>query len=903
MFGKANLGSRVRMVPVGLVLAVLASMGCSSDERAADSTGGGGNNGNTGNLPGPTAVNDSYVVAQNGTLNTSAVTGVLANDTVPAGVATVAVAGAPSFAAAGFTVNNNGGFSYTHVAGGREDAFTYTVTDANGNSSTATVNIVANTAPAPVNDNVAVPHDGSCTTINVLANDNDADGDSLTIVSAAGNAHGFVAIDSSRTSVCFRPASINPTQFTYTVNDGFGGQASASVFVTVQAGSGDPDLVTFNDVFSVARGGVLTVGAPGVRLNDTIDGQPARSRSGNVVEIVPTRLPRQHDAERGGDFALAQDGGFIYHHDGSEQVVDTFDYVLVDGSGTTSRTSGATTVTIQVLNAAQNARPQATNDVVNVTASTNANSGRSVAVPVLYNDTDREDGVPNFDQITNPPQCGTLNVSSFGQTGTVIYLHDPARAGCQTEPNFEQTDSFSYQVIDSAEATDQATVTVRVTASESRPPVAVADEVSTPADLPLRIYPLRNDTDPDNDILVLELADGQDSLGVVAPDEAITQRASGTVSFDSRTGIITYVAAPTTVITPPYDDVFEYKINDGRGEVSRASITVNVRVASENRPPDACDDPIDSISADDPPGMDCVDFDLVASGSNPNPPSLFDVPACGPRIHLNVLLNDTDPDPEDRPPRRLLPPSDTDPNPSENVVHLPNHPNVGVGRLRIAEAPDITRVGSERRSLITVSDDRRYLSYQHVGPEGVGNCVVPADDFTDTFTYVVTDDKGGFDEGLVSVRVLADIGPDFDGDGVPDEEDRCVNSAGPVFSNGCPLGATVSGGGGLDTDGDGVLDGADNCRTDSNPNQSDADGDGVGDACDDNGDNDGILDVDDNCPNTFNPGQENTDMQPDGGDACDPDDDDDGILDENDACPQEPGVAVTDPFLNGCAPL
>lgn len=37
-----------------------------------------------------------------------------------------------------------------------------------------------------------------------------------------------------------------------------------------------------------------------------------------------------------------------------------------------------------------------------------------------------------------------------------------------------------------------------------------------------------------------------------------------------------------------------------------------------------------------------------------------------------------------------------------------------------------------------------------------------------------------------------------------------------------------------DTDGDGIIDSADNCPTVSNPNQSDIDSNGVGDACDAN---------------------------------------------------------------------
>jgi hypothetical protein len=74
-----------------------------------------------------------------------------------------------------------------------------------------------------------------------------------------------------------------------------------------------------------------------------------------------------------------------------------------------------------------------------------------------------------------------------------------------------------------------------------------------------------------------------------------------------------------------------------------------------------------------------------------------------------------------------------------------------------------------------------------------------------------------------------------------------------------------------DEDGDGVLNGVDNCPNDANPLQEDADGDGIGDACDPNlvdSDGDGLVDGDDNCPSTPNPLQQDGDG--DGvGDACD----------------------------------
>lgn len=131
---------------------------------------------------------------------------------------------------------------------------------------------------------------------------------------------------------------------------------------------------------------------------------------------------------------------------------------------------------------------------------------------------------------------------------------------------------------------------------------------------------------------------------------------------------------------------------------------------------------------------------------------------------------------------------------------------------------------------------------------------------------------------------------DADRDGVEDQWDNCAFQANTDQSDhdGDGIGDVCDSSDDRDSDGDGVLDQDDNCPRVGNPDQIDTDHDGSGDACDSNtdSDGDGVPDASDNCPSVSNSGQEDADHD-NVGDACDDlvDSDLDGIADPMDNCP------------------
>jgi len=200
--------------------------------------------------------------------------------------------------------------------------------------------ISPNQAPVAADDDTPTTAEDTPVTIDVLANDSDVDGDTLSISSVTQGANGAVATDG--TSVTYSPVLnfYGTDSFTYTVSDGNGGSDTATVTVIVSAVSDAP--VAVNDNYTLIKGPprrgrrdyILEVSTEdGVLANDTdADGD-------SLTAIMVTRPIR-------GGMTFRSDGSFRYRLNDEFVGTVSFTYQVSDGNGGTD----TATVTIIVEN-------------------------------------------------------------------------------------------------------------------------------------------------------------------------------------------------------------------------------------------------------------------------------------------------------------------------------------------------------------------------------------------------------------------------------------------------------------------------------------------------------------------------------------------------------------------------
>ncbi len=215
--------------------------------------------------------------------------------------------------------------------------FEYTASDGNGGSSSATVTVSVNPPndpPVAVADNAVATEDVPVTILAsaLLSNDSDPDSDPLTLLSVQNAVSGTASLDLNG-DVLFTPdADFNGfATFDYTIGDGNGGTASATVTVDVASVNDDPVAVADNA--ATTKDVSVTILASTLLSNDS-----DADLDTLTLTSVQNAVNGTASLDVNGDVLFTPGAGF----DGQA----TFEYTVDDGNlGTASAT-----VTVDVVN-------------------------------------------------------------------------------------------------------------------------------------------------------------------------------------------------------------------------------------------------------------------------------------------------------------------------------------------------------------------------------------------------------------------------------------------------------------------------------------------------------------------------------------------------------------------------
>ena len=211
------------------------------------------------------------------------------------------------------------------------DRFTYVAADAGGLADTATVQLTV----TPVNDrpeaedDLATTAEDEAITIPVLENDEDLDGDPLSIQSVSPASHGRATVAADQASISYAPAPDyhGPDRFTYIVADAGGLADTATVQLTVTPVNDGPEAS--DDQATTQEDEAIEI--PVLDNDVDPDGDPLR---------VLSASPGEH-----GRAAVAADGRSVLYEPAPDyHGPDRFTYVAADMDGLADTASVVVTV-------------------------------------------------------------------------------------------------------------------------------------------------------------------------------------------------------------------------------------------------------------------------------------------------------------------------------------------------------------------------------------------------------------------------------------------------------------------------------------------------------------------------------------------------------------------------------
>jgi len=422
-----------------------------------------------------------------------------------------------------------------------QDRFVYQISDSEGASAQANVIIDINEVnddPVANNDSYIINIDKTITidASQLLANDSDVDGDTLTLLNdvISQPSFGDLAFNSDGSlSYSANENYIDSDSFIYQISDGMGGTAQASVFLLLNTSNQPP--IAQNEQYQTNEDSVLSVNtiADGILANDT----DPNDRTFQLVTPL-AELPSH------GQVNLAVDGTFSYIPDSNFFGADQFQYQIINSLGVTAQA----TVSIDII--AQADVPVSNNDNYQVNEDTTLRVLLSEGV--LANDVDTDLGTLTVNTVpVSEPSQGSLTLQADGSFSYTA------------NANFTGVDSFSYQVSNESNLTSTSQVFISVS-NINDAPVAKVDTYSVDEDSTLNATSvLVNDTDADGDALVID----------TTPEVNVTE-GSLTLLTD---GTFTYVPKANSTV----NDSFTYRVTDNNGGIALGVVSLTINAVND----------------------------------------------------------------------------------------------------------------------------------------------------------------------------------------------------------------------------------------------------------------------------------------------------------------------------------
>lgn len=390
-----------------------------------------------------------------------------------------------------------------------------------------------NNAPISLDDSFTIAEDNPLSG-NVLANDSDVDGNTLSVIAATGAMHGATSVVNNH--VVYTPAAdyVGSDSFTYTVSDGRGGTSQATVSITITPVNDAPEAYDDDGYYTTKPNTTLNVFA-----NDGLIDWDSYDLEGDPLTATLAANPAN------GTVDLNADGSFTYTPDFDFVGEDSFTFTVSDGQ----LTSNVATVSITVT--AGNGIPAAYDDYENV------RENATLAVPAsqgLISDWHAYD--PDGDVLTASLVGAAVNGQVVvNSDGSYTYTPNTDYAGA---------DSFTYTVSDGIHTSNTATVTITVhDANEETAPEAYGDSRTADQDSTLTVAAtdgLLSRTaayDNEGDPLTATLAGGP-------THGQVTLNADGSYTYTPNSG---YTGA----------DSFTYTVSDGQKTSNTATVDISVQ--------------------------------------------------------------------------------------------------------------------------------------------------------------------------------------------------------------------------------------------------------------------------------------------------------------------------------------